>query len=153
MKSLKETIYELQNSGKFKTTNGQDFYAAPYIRPWNTTGYTQFKIGTIHGLYYNTKEAIVILAVLNDKPGNGNFEDCLDWFECACVTTGLPLIFEEVDSLKNEMPELKLSGTLAKHLVEKRGFKRIEGTDDYIKELPAIQQDVQKKLDDKIYIK
>ena len=153
MKSLKDTIVELLTSDKFKTTNDQYFYSAPYDRPLNVDGYIAFKVGTVNGIWLSDKEAIIILAVMNNKPGNGHFVDLFDWFEVACIQAELPLIFKEVDNLKEEMPSLQLSGTLAKHLVEKRGFKRIEGTDDYIKELPAIQKDVQKKLDDKIYIK
>lgn len=154
MKALKDTIADLQNSGRFKTTNGQDFYSAPYDRPWNLSNYHMFKVGTCDGLWYNTKKAFFILAIVNNCPGNGHFEDLLDWFYCSSVTSKLPLIIQEVGSLQNAaFGDFKVSDRFAKHLVEKRGFKRIASTDDYIKDLKSIEQEVRQKLKDKIYIK
>lgn len=154
MKSLKDIIADLQKNDRFKTTNGQLFYAAPYDRPWNNERFIMFKIGTVNGIWRSDKKAIIVLAVANDKPGNGHLEDFFDWFETACVQAELPLIIQEVGSLENAaFDDFKISNRFANYLVQKRGFKQIEGTNDYIKDLKSIQQDVEMKLKDKIYIK
>jgi hypothetical protein len=143
--TLKDQISELQNSGKFKTTNSQNFYSAPYSRPWNFDNYQQFKVGTMFGLWKWEKDKFVILAFMNDRPGNGHLEDVLDWFYCSAVCAQLPLVIRSVDNKR-----------FLKHLIEKRGFVHInDGTDgpEVIKYLNKIELEVEKKLRDKIYLK
>lgn len=142
MKSLKETIAELQNSGRFKTTNGQDFFSAPYARPWNFDNYQQFKIGTMFGLWKWEKDNFVILAIQNDKRHNGHLEDVFDWFMCSAVCAQVPLVIRSVDNKR-----------FLKHLIEKRGFVQINDEPDVQKSLADIEKEVEKKLNDKIYIK
>lgn len=140
--TIKDQITDLQNSDKFKTTNGQDFYSAPYARPWNFENYQQFKVGTMFGLWKWENDKFVILAFLNDKPGNGNLEDVFDWFYCSAVCAQVPLVIRSVDNKR-----------FLKHLIEKRGFVQINDEPDVQKSLDQMEKEVVQKLKDKIFIK
>lgn len=93
-----------------KTTHNLAFQVAPWYNPeWR-----RFKVGTITGLCNSTEDAYQILAILNDDPGNGHFEDVLEWFEASCKRDGKDLIFVEIQNKR-----------FLKHLISKRGFKKV----------------------------
>lgn len=70
-----------------------------------------FKVGTCHGLFYTTDKAIRLVAIVNEKQGNGHFTDVLEWFEYAAKQQCKRL---EIVEIWNK--------DLYKHLIEKRGF-------------------------------
>lgn len=70
-----------------------------------------YRVGTCHGLVCFTDDAIEILAVANEEPGNGHFNDVLQWFEYAAVDQGKIL---RVIELWNQ--------PLKRHLIGKRAF-------------------------------
>lgn len=72
-----------------------------------------FRVGTCEGIYQVSKYAYQIIAVTNSVPGNGHFEDVLQWFESSCRRDGKNLVFMEI-----------MNENFGKHLVTKRGFKR-----------------------------
>jgi len=74
-----------------------------------------FKVGTCHGLFYQTKEALCLLVVVNEEIGNGHFTDVLEWFEFSARIQGL---YFDVIHVWNQR--------LRKHLIEKKGFVAIE---------------------------
>ena len=92
------------------------------------TEYQGFRIGTCEGLWTSRPAAYVILSVINDKPGNGHFEDVLQWFYHSCRRDRKDLIIEDFFNMD-----------FKRHMIEKRGFKP-HGTNDAIKlwhEMPA----------------
>src|ERR1700683_705260 len=72
----------------------------------------RFRIGTCDGLWTTEGKAYIIVAVRNSQPGNGHFEDVLQWFENSCRRDGYNLRIAEFFN-----PRLKA------HFIEKRGFK------------------------------
>ena len=96
----------------FESTHKLDFECAewPISLEW-----TQYRVGTCHGLWMASEGCYDILAVQNDKPGNGHFEDVLEWFEQSCRRDGYNLRILECWN-----HELKV------HLMEKRGFENYE---------------------------
>jgi hypothetical protein len=70
-----------------------------------------FRVGTCHGLWRSTDDAYEILAIKNNKQGNGHFDETLQWFESSCRRDGKKLRLYE---LWNKQ--------LERHLIEKRGF-------------------------------
>ena len=92
----------------FQSTHNLQFLA----RQWRIDPeYTQFKIGTCDGIYRYIEDTIEILAIKNNSPGNGHFEDVLEWFYNSCKRDGKHLQFSEI-----------LNPKFLKHLKEKRGF-------------------------------
>ena len=85
-------------------------------------GWMLFRIGTCDGQWRDAGDAYEILSVINSRPGNGHFDDVLEWFEHSCRRDGKRLRIREVENER-----------LKRHLVEKRGF-RPEGEDDVVKE-------------------
>lgn len=84
-----------------------------FCRPWHRDPeWTDFQVGTCHGLYKATKGAYEILAINNDSPGNGHFQDVMQWFEASCRRDRKSLIFLEI-----------MNARFKKHLLEDRGFK------------------------------
>ncbi len=77
--------------------------------------YKQFHVGTVHGLFAQEEKKIKILAIMNDEPGNGHFEDTMQWFEHMATQDKCPILMQEV---WNE--------ALEKHLIKKRDYKRIK---------------------------
>lgn len=90
----------------------------PHI-PWRL-----FQVGTCHGQWRAVPGAYEILSVMNDEPGNGHFEDVLQWFEQSCRRDGKVLRIRSVDNKK-----------FKKHLIRKRGFQpdRTTETNDVVK--------------------
>lgn len=104
----------------FKSTHNLDFAIGQWEPlPGHTVdvaeGFLRFKVGTCNGLWRSTKSSYEILAVTNETPGNGHFDDVLEWFEQSCRRDKRSL---RVLELWNEK--------LKKHLIEKRGFKDIQ---------------------------
>ena len=56
-----------------------------------------------------------ILAVNNQEPGNGHFEDVMEWFESSCRRDGYNLRILEV-----------WNSEFKHHLMTKRGFENYE---------------------------
>ncbi len=104
-----------------KTTHNLDFEAAPWEPPliigmllkMNNFETTAFRVGTCEGIYRTTDKAYQIIAVTNSNPGNGHFEDVLQWFENSCRRDKKALMFMEI-----------LNEQFGKHLEKKRGFKK-----------------------------
>lgn len=71
-----------------------------------------FRIGTCEGIYTANKKAYQIIAITNDCPGNGHFEDVLEWFEASCRRDKKSLMFMDI-----------LNQDFGDHLFVKRGFK------------------------------
>ena len=75
--------------------NPEEFLA----RPWHL-GWTQFIVGSVHGLYRAKDRKYQILAVVNTLGGNGHFERTLKWFEDSARRDGYGLSFLEVSNPK-----------------------------------------------------
>jgi hypothetical protein len=104
---------------QFKSTHELDFLA----RPWRIDPtFTEFKIGTCHGIFRYIRFTIEILAIENLEPGNGHFEDVLEWFENSAKRDGKHLQFSEI-----------LNPRFAKHLKDKRGFMIIDNGKSAVK--------------------
>jgi hypothetical protein len=86
------------------------------INPWKA-----FRIGTCEGLFRAGFYCLEILAIINSEPGNGHFNDVLQWFEYGCKTNDADLKILEV---WNE--------NFLTHLIEKRGFE-LFGEDNVVK--------------------
>lgn len=121
---------------EFKTTHNLEFHVGPWRSPFNLGGYHKFKIGTCHGACGSTDSSYDILAITNNAPGNGHFEDVLEWFENSCRLDGKAFRILEVWNPR-----------LAWHLVRERGFECEEG-DNYIKNfiMDKIKTDLQAEL-------
>lgn len=119
---LKVSIIDLQNAMKklkqknqpFQSLHNLQFEERPNPR---YKGHREYKVGTIHGIYFNTHTSLNITAVFNDEPGNGHFEDLLQWFERSCKREKMNLVFMHCDNLK-----------FKEHLLNKRGFLPMPGT-------------------------
>lgn len=72
-----------------------------------------FRVGTCDGIYTAENGFYQIIAIKNDNPGNGHFEDVLQWFEASCIRDKKGLMFMEI-----------MNEDFGKHLERKRGFKR-----------------------------
>ena len=103
---------------KFRSTHRLDFMACPWHR---NPEFIAYHVGTCAGIYASTPETYDIIAVVNDTPGNGHFEDVLEWFEQSCRRDRRALRFMEI-----------LNERLRDHLVNKRGFQ-YEGENNCIK--------------------
>jgi hypothetical protein len=82
-----------------QTKHNLDFEVAPWepIIPMPfTETYAAFRVGTCEGLYCTNALTYDILAVKNLNPGNGHFEDVLQWFENSCRRDKKNLRFLEV---------------------------------------------------------
>ncbi len=125
MPSVKSKIQRSLNKGnkiksekQFVSSHKLDFG----IADWVFDDYTAFKVGTCEGLYSFDGNSYQILAITNDQPNNGHFEDVLEWFEHSCKRDKKNLMILEVWNLK-----------FKKHLIDKRGFIPVEGTCHVVK--------------------
>lgn len=94
------------------TTHKLDFEVAPWDFVFTSDPtMKKFRVGTCHGLFGYDKTYYFILAIGNDQPGNGHFEDVLEWFYFSC---------------KRDKKHLKIMQIMEerfyKHLIKKRGF-------------------------------
>lgn len=100
-----------------QTEHNLDFEVAKWITP----DFMCFRIGTCEGLWAGNDKYYDILAVTNKQPGNGHFNDVLQWFEHSCKRD------------KKAFRILELwNKDLKKHLLTKRGFSKL-GKDNLIK--------------------
>ncbi len=96
------------------TTHKLDFEAAPWYDP----DFVRFRVGTCKGLYMPAKSFLGLLAIENESPGNGHLTDVFEWFEYSAKTNKIPLQVMEC-----------MNKRFKRHLIDKRGFKEIKGTD------------------------
>lgn len=108
-------------SDRFSTTHNLDFEVAEWP---HHPAYKRFRVGTVEGLWGSEEEAFVILALFNDQPGNGHFDDTLEWFEYSCRREAKDLMVIEL-----------WNRDLRRHLIQKRGFRPVEGLDAVIKDV------------------
>lgn len=102
-----------------KTTHNLDFEAMPWERD---PSMIKFKVGTCHGVYSSGEFIFRIIAVINDKPGNGHLDDVFQWFENSCRRDNKALMMMEF-----------FNDRFKKHCIEKRGFVEVPGKNDLIK--------------------
>ena len=95
---------------QLKTTHNLPFEVAesPYAIFDN---HMMYRIGTCTGQWQSIKDCYVIISVINDCPGNGHFEDVLEWFEFSCKRDNKNLLVVEC-----------MNGNFYLHLLSKRGF-------------------------------
>lgn len=93
---------------EFETTHKLPFEVAPWE---HDSEFQRFRVGTVTGLWSYDKDNYHILAIDNSAPGNGHFEDVLQWFEFSCKRDKRNLQILEVWNDK-----------LKAHLINKRGF-------------------------------
>ena len=101
-----------------KTKHNLQFEVAPWSKD-----FSQFRVGTVEGLYRVTKESYEILAIANSKIGNGHIEDVWQWFEASCKRDRKSLKVLEVWNKR-----------FANYLTKKRGFTDI-GNFNYEKKI------------------
>jgi hypothetical protein len=116
----------MKDTLRFKSTHDLSFEVAK----WELSNeFKRFRIGTCHGLWRAYHYSYDILAIDNDQPGNGHFEDVLEWFENSCKRDIKALRMLEVGNKR-----------FAKHLIEKRDFVR-ESMENYIKPVQLMNID------------
>lgn len=59
-------------------------------------GWRHYRVGTCNGLYRATKTEYEILAISNDKPGNGHVEAAMVWFFKSCKRDKRNLVVREI---------------------------------------------------------
>lgn len=102
----------------FQSTHNLPFESCLWeINPeWN-----RFRVGTCVGLWKPTLKAYEILTVCNSEPGNGHFNDVLEWFYNSCERDSKCLIIREF-----------LNKKFKNHLMQYEGFKKL-GQSDLVK--------------------
>lgn len=96
----------------FRSTHNLPFEVGGPFR-WDLT-YTNFRVGTVTGLWKTEGKAYIILAILNHQPGNGHLDDMFEWFENSARRDGYNLKIVEI-----------LEKRFMDHLINKRGFKEL----------------------------
>jgi hypothetical protein len=74
-----------------------------------------FRVGTCEGLWQCIEDCYVIIGIINNCPGNGHFDDVLEWFEFSCKRDNKNLLVVEC-----------LNNKFYLHLLAKRGFKPLD---------------------------
>lgn len=70
---------------EFKSSHNLIFEAGPYhIQLDDKINWQRFRIGTCEGLWCATDTSYDILAIINNRPGNGHLTDVIEWFEVSC---------------------------------------------------------------------
>jgi len=98
------------------TTHALDFEAAPYPQFFEGEHWDRYRVGTVEGLWSVDEENYLILSFINKQPNNGHLDDVLEWFEHSARRDGKNLKILQVVNLR-----------FKRHLIAKRGFKKIEG--------------------------
>jgi len=94
------------------TTHNLAFEVAPYERNIDpNTDWQRFRVGTCDGIWGCTEESYCILAITNNKKGNGHLQDVFEWFETSCRRDGKSFKILEI-----------ANDRFKKHLIEKQGF-------------------------------
>jgi hypothetical protein len=83
--------------------------------------FKKFRIGSCEGLWGCSDKEYIILAVINNTPGNGHFQDVLDWFRQSCVRDKKNLKISEVWNKR-----------LLNHLITKKRFTKLPLGDNVI---------------------
>lgn len=109
---------------KFRSIHGLKFLSAQWINP----EFCKFKIGSCEGLWGVTLDYYSILGIENKTNGNGHLEDVFQWFEMSAKRDKRNLVILEV-----------WNGRFKKHLITKRGFVIIPGTEHVIKVLVPLK--------------
>lgn len=112
----------------FKSQHDLLFEIGRWDSPFNDEKFIRFRVGTCHGLWKADPDNYIILAVNNETPGNGHFEDVLEWFYKSCIRDKKGLRF--LDCMNTRFKY---------HLITKRGFSdtghdNVEISYDKIKE-------------------
>ena len=89
---------------------------------WVSPDKQEFRVGTCEGVFYNDDKNYIILAIVNSFPGNGHFNDVLQWFENSCKRDNKNLVFECI-----------LNEEFKKHLIKIGFINCIEYEDSLIK--------------------
>ncbi|MEA4975701.1 hypothetical protein SDC9_171571 [bioreactor metagenome] len=106
---------KISNKPEFRSEHNLPFEVAEY--PMNIdpkTKWMLFRVGTCEGLWTSTQQSYDILAVTNRIPGNGHFNDVLQWFEQSCRRDKKALRILEV-----------WNSNFKRHLIENRSFRDI----------------------------
>lgn len=92
---------------KFKSSHKLKFRTAPHVIAGAPTGMEKFEIGTVHGLWVQSKMSIDIFACINDEPGNGHMDDVFEWFFEIARTGALAVRIVNVSSVtfRNQLIE------------------------------------------------
>lgn len=108
---------------EFKTTHKLPFEvaASPYHFNDDTSWHQMFRVGTCEGQWGFTKNQYFILSVINKNPGNGHFDDVLEWFEHSAKRDNKDLLILHL-----------MNHGFKKHLIAKKGFEEY-GTEHCIK--------------------
>ena len=95
----------------FVSTHKLEFEVAPFKYNLSNPPFMRFRIGQCSGIYRSNDGNYEILGVHNNTPGNGHFEDVLDWFYMSCKRDKQNLVILEL-----------INNRFKKHLIDKRGF-------------------------------
>lgn len=71
----------------------------------------RFTLGTCNGLYEDNSEFLNLFGIFNSEPGNGHFDDVLEWFEYMCKRDNKDFLITWLDNQN-----------LRDHLLKKRSF-------------------------------
>ncbi len=107
-------MYTRYRFKEFKSKNNLDFWSKNYefLKPTEEDEKRiWFIIGTCKGMYIIDDSVYDIWAIGNSDPGNGNFEDVLEWFEFYCKRDNKDLLITHIENMK-----------FRDHLINKRGF-------------------------------
>jgi len=103
------------SDNNWKSAHNLPFESAQYhLQVDDNYDWQKFRIGTCEGLWCDAGTSYNILAITNSKPGNGHFDDVMQWFERSCRRDKKNFIIMEV-----------WNKSLFRHLINKRGFKII----------------------------
>jgi hypothetical protein len=91
------------------------------VAEWHSPDMKLFRVGTCEGLWQSIPDCYVIVSIKNDKPGNGHFNDVLQWFEFSCKRDNKNLLVVEL-----------LNEKLYLHLITKRGFIPVDKRGDNV---------------------
>lgn len=113
-KQLKKDVSE---GTQFKSEHNLAFEVAPWVPLPGfppAQQFMKFRVGACEGLWRSTPNSFDILAITNNKKGNGHFNDVLQWFEHSCRRDKKVLRILEVWNKK-----------FKQHLINKKAFKDI----------------------------